>query len=141
MFVSLCCCCSFLRSSPCFDVAGSWNFQPHNPRHQKFIEAGKQTCEAVRRGSGPPTLPLFLSPIFCLLSSSSRPISLIFLSRSHLTFHLLPFFPPPFLTFSLSFQLSITPSVIVAIFSHRGRRATARSPFLFLPLPPSLVAV
>lgn len=75
-------CCSFPHSSPCFDMAGSWNFQPHNPRHQKFIEPGKQTCEAARRGGDAPTLPslpLFRSLVFCLLSSSPRSISLFML--------------------------------------------------------------
>lgn len=111
-------CCSFPHSSPCFDMAGSWNFQPHNPRHQKFIEPGKQTCEAARRDSGPPTLPLFLSPIFCPLSSFPRPISLFMLpSRppspylsiaSHFIFYLF-FFPSPFLSAfsSLSPPLSL----------------------------------
>lgn len=130
-------CCSFPRSSPCFDVAGSWNFQPHSPRHQKFIEPGKQTCEAARRDSGPLTLPLFLSPIFCPLSSSSRPISLIFLSLFHLTFHLLPFFLPPPSLFLSPFS-SLSPPLSLWQFS---LIATARCLFLSLPLPPSLVAV
>ena len=147
-FTSLC--CSFPLSPPRFDAVGSWNFQPHNPRHQKFIEPGKQTC--ARGGSDTPTLPslpLFLSLVPCLLLSFSRSISLslccplsllhhISLSLSHLTFHLLlPFFSPH-LFFFAPFHLSISPSVTVAIFSHRGRHATAVPS---LPLPPYLVAV
>ena len=151
-FTSLC--CSFPLSPPRFDATGSWNFQPHNPRHQKFIEPGKQTRA---RGSNDtptlPSLPLFLSPVPCLLSSFPRSISLslccplsllhhIYLPLSHLTFHLLPpFFSPHlflFFFFFAPFHLSISPSVIVAIFSHRGRHATAVPS---LPLPLSLVAV
>lgn len=135
-------CCSFPHSSPRFDMAASWNFQPYNPRYQKFIEPGHaDVCKALRRsGSTPtlPSLPLFLSLVFCLLSSFPRTMSLFMLPArslsphfSHLTFH------PPQLP-QLLFHLSITPSVTVAIFSHRGRHATAvLSRSLPLSLSPS----
>lgn len=51
---------------------------------------------------------------------------------SHLTFH------PPQLP-QLLFHLSITPSVTVAIFSHRGRHATAVLFSLSSPLSVSLL--
>lgn len=61
-------------SPPCFDIAASWNFQPRNPCHQKFIEPGEQTCEATRRGSGTH------SPITPSLSFSRFLSSFIFAS-------------------------------------------------------------
>ncbi len=128
--VCLCACLallsrSFPHSSPRFDMAGSWNFQSHNPRHQKFIEPGKQTCVAAgrrRRHTNSPITPSPLSFVFCLLSSSPRLVSLFMLPAlppslhpSHLTFHLLLlflFFPP----FSLPF-ISLSPPLSLWQFS------------------------
>lgn len=145
-------CCSFPHSSPCFDMAGSWNFQPHNPRHQKFIEPGKQTCEAARRGGDAPTLPslpLFRSLVFCLLSSFPRSISLFMLPALplSLTSH---FISSCVFSFSLLFH---SLSSLYHPLCHCGNflpswqacncRPPPRSLFLSLPLPlpPSLVAV
>lgn len=158
MFVSLCCAAHFHSSSPFyFDMAGSWNFQPCNPRHQKFIEPGekRKTCEAARRSAGAPTLPslslsLLLSfSVFFHLSPRSISLSLSFFvarssslttspSLSHFAFHLL--LPPPsfFTILSSLYHPTSPPFVIVAIFSHRGRHATAiLSRSLFLSCSPS----
>lgn len=165
LFVCLCVCftllcCSFPHSSPCFEMAGSWNFQPHNPRHQKFIEPGKQTCEAARRGGGDtqtlPSLPLFLFLDFCLLSSFPHSISLFILpalplsphlslSLSHLTFHLLLPLPPPplhspFISLSPPLSFWQFPPIVAGI-PLLSSLTLSSSLFLSLPLPPSLVAV
>lgn len=129
-------CCSFPHSSPCFDMAGRWNFQPHNPRHQKFIEPGKQTRGAVRRDSGPPTLSFFLSPIFCPLSSFPRPISLFMLSSlpssPHLTSHFIFY-----LFFSLPPLLSLL-SALYHPFCHCSNFLPSRQACDCCPLPLSL---
>lgn len=100
-----------------FHTAASSDFQPRNPRHQKFIELGEERRHTRSRLSNSPSLPLFLPLVFCLLSSY------LFVKPTRPPFatsfsHCMP--PPlPFIS------LSTPPSVTVAIFSHRGRLVTA----------------
>lgn len=91
-------CRSFPLSSPCFDMAGSWNTLPHNLHHQKFIEPGKETR---RRRT------IFFYPTFAPSLSLCR---LVFIP-----YHSFPLLhPPPF--FNTAF-ISLSPSLSLWQFS------------------------